>query len=65
MRNVQGFTSFTENMQKRGLNPGAEILLQEVIPAEDTLARTLHINPGESVLHLVRLRTTDEKPVAI
>ena len=65
MRNVQGFTSFTENMQKRGLKPGAEILLQEVIPAEDTLARTLHINPGDEVLHLVRLRTADERPVAI
>lgn len=65
MRNVQGFTSFTENMVKRGMKPGSEILLQEVIPAEDTLARILHVNPGDPTLHLVRLRTADERPVAI
>ena len=65
MRNVQGFTSFTENMIKRGMKPGSQILLQEVIPAEDTLARILHINPGDPALHLVRLRTADERPIAI
>ncbi len=65
MRNVQGFTSFTENMVKRGLKPGSKILLQEVVPAEDTLARLLHINPGDPALHLVRLRTADDRPVAI
>jgi len=65
MRNVQGFTSFTENMEKRGLKPGSQILLQEVMPAEDTLARLLHINPGDAVLHLYRLRTADERPVAV
>lgn len=65
MRNVQGFTSFTENMLKRGMKPGSQILMQEVIPSEDTLARVLHINPGDPALHLVRLRTADERPVAI
>jgi GntR family transcriptional regulator len=65
MRNVQGFTSFTENMIKRGMKPGSQILLQEVIPAEDTLARILHINPGEPALHLVRLRSADDRPIAI
>ncbi len=65
MRNVQGFTSFTEDMKKRGMKPGAQILMKEVIPADDNLARTLHIQPGESVLHLVRVRTADERPVAI
>lgn len=65
MRNVQGFTSFTENMAKLGMKPGAQILLQEVVPAEESLARSLHINPGEPALHLVRLRTVDDRPVAI
>jgi len=65
MRNVQGFTSFTEDMKKRGFKPGAQILMQEVLPVDDNLARTLHIQPGESVLHLVRVRTTDDRPVAI
>lgn len=65
MRNVQGFTSFTEDMNKRGLKPGSQVLLQEVIPAEDTLARILHINPGDPALHLVRLRMANDHPVAI
>ncbi len=65
MRNVQGFTSFTENMEKRGMRPGSQILLQEVMPAEDSLARLLHVNPGDPVLHLFRLRTADDRPVAI
>jgi GntR family transcriptional regulator len=65
IRNVGGFTSFSENMIKRGLKPGAQILLQEVIPAEDTLARMLHITPGDPALHLSRLRTADDRPVAI
>lgn len=65
MRNVQGFTSFTEDMTKRGIKPGSQVLLQEVIPAEDTLARTLHIQPGEPALHLVRLRLANDHPIAI
>ncbi len=65
MRNVQGFTSFTEDMTKRGLKPGSQILLQEVIPAEDSLARMLHINPGDPTIHLVRLRTANDHPVAL
>jgi GntR family transcriptional regulator len=65
MRNVQGFTSFTEDMNKRGLQPGSRILLQEVIPAEDTLARTLHIQPGDLALNLVRLRLANDRPVAV
>ena len=65
MRNVQGFTSFTENMTKLGMKPGSQILLQEVVPAEEALAQSLHINSGEPALHLVRLRTVDDRPVAI
>ncbi len=65
IRNVQGFTSFTENMLKLGLKPSSQILLQEVIPAEEPLAGLLHIPPGDPALHLVRLRTADGRPVAI
>jgi GntR family transcriptional regulator len=65
MRNVQGFTSFTEDMTKRGLKPGSQVLLQEVIPADDALARIIHIQPGDEALHLVRLRMANDRPVAI
>lgn len=65
IRNVQGFTGFTEDMLKRGLKPGSKILLQKIIPSEEKIAKNLHINPGDPVLNLVRLRTADDLPVAI
>lgn len=65
MRNVQGFTSFTEDMKSRGLQPGSLVLTQELVPADESLARTLHLNPGESALHLVRLRLANGRPVAL
>lgn len=65
IRNVQGFTSFTDNMCKLGLRPGTRILVQEVIPAEEILARMLHITPGDPALHLARVRTADDRPVAV
>jgi len=65
MRNVQGFTSFTEDMKKRGLKPGSRIITQEVVAVDETLARTLHLEPGESAVHLVRLRLANDRPVAL
>lgn len=65
MRNVQGFTSFTEDMKKRGLKPGSHVLMQEVLPADDSIANVLHVRSGDPVLHLVRLRLADERPIAI
>lgn len=65
MRNVQGFISFSDNMNERGMRPGSKILLQEVLPADEILAKTLHLNPSDPVLHLYRLRTADKRPVAI
>lgn len=65
MRNVQGFTSFTEDMRKRGLKPGSQIVTQEIVAVDEALARTLHMEPGEAALHLVRLRLANDRPVAL
>jgi len=65
MRNVQGFTSFTEDMKKRGMKPGSRIVSQELVLADDSLARMLHVREGDSILHLVRLRMADDRPVAL
>jgi GntR family transcriptional regulator len=65
MRGVQGFASFTEDMRNRGLVPGSKILNQELVGVDENLAGTLHIQPGEPAIHLVRLRLADERPVAI
>jgi GntR family transcriptional regulator len=65
MRDVQGFSSFTEDMLSRGMKPGSRILTQEVVSVDENLAAILHLSPGDPALHLLRLRLADEKPVAI
>lgn len=65
MRDVQGFTSFTEDMKSRGLKPGSRILKQEIIPVDEKLAQTLHLEIGDSALLLKRLRFANDRPVAI
>lgn len=65
MRDVQGFTSFTEDMKSRGLKPGSRILKLEIIPADEDLAQTLHLEVGEPALYLKRLRFANDRPVAI
>jgi GntR family transcriptional regulator len=65
MRGVQGFASFTEDMRNRGLVPGSKIINQEIVGVDENLSHTLHLNTGDSALHLVRLRLADDHPVAI
>ncbi len=65
MRDVQGFTSFTEDMKSRGLVPGSRILKQEIISVDENLARILHLEPGDPALLLERVRLANERPVAL
>jgi GntR family transcriptional regulator len=65
MRGVQAFTSFTEYMRNHGLMPGSRIINLELVGVDENLAQTLHINPGDPAVHLVRLRLADQQPVAV
>jgi GntR family transcriptional regulator len=65
MRGLIGFTSFSEDIQSRGMRPGSSILSLELTKVDETLSNLLKINPGDFAVHLVRLRKADEKPVAI
>lgn len=65
MRHLQGLTSFTEDMLARGFQPTSRVLVHEVVEADDELQRNLRLQPGDCVLHLVRLRLASEKPIAI
>jgi GntR family transcriptional regulator len=65
MRGLLGFASFSEDMQARGRVPRSTILKQEVLAADKHLAEILHIEPGDAVLHLLRLRLADDEPVAV
>ena len=58
-------TSFSEEMQRRGMTPGAVFLVAETVPAPVSVAKALELEPGASVHHLHRLLTADATPMAI
>lgn len=65
MRGLLGFASFSEDMRARGHVPSSKILRQELMPANEKQQEMLRCAPDEMVLHLVRLRLADGKPVAL
>ena len=59
-------TSFTEDMRRRGLNPGARLLGVEVeahVPVK--VGRTLRLSPDDQVVRVSRLRTADGRPMCV
>ena len=57
-------TSFTQEMQRRGMEPGVVMLLTETVPADETVAEALELAEGAEVHHLRRL-TANAIPMAI
>jgi GntR family transcriptional regulator len=58
-------TSFTEDMERRGLRPKSRTLELGIVPAGAQLGRLLHVSPSERVMVAKRLRLADEETVAI
>ncbi len=57
--------SFTETMRRHGLEPGAQVLSVETIPASRKLCQLLNLSLGDQVYRIVRLRTGNNQPVAL
>ncbi|MFN8622222.1 MAG: GntR family transcriptional regulator [Chloroflexota bacterium] len=60
-----GLTSFTQDMQDRGLVAGARVLAFEELPADGPTAAELRIPVGTPVVRFTRLRTGDGEPMAV
>ncbi|MEP6812269.1 MAG: GntR family transcriptional regulator [Actinomycetota bacterium] len=58
-------TSFSEDMRRRGMNPGSRTLSLEREFAGARLGRLLHVSPGEEILVIKRLRLADGETMAI
>ncbi|MFC6354525.1 GntR family transcriptional regulator [Luethyella okanaganae] len=58
-------TSLYEDLARGNKHPKTRLLLHEVTEADGELAESLAVEKGSPVLHLRRLRTADETPVAI
>jgi GntR family transcriptional regulator len=65
LHRVEGFSSFSEYVIKRGRQPSSRIIKQELINADQSLQNLLKLQPGEQVLHLVRVRLADDTPLAL
>ncbi|QKD80106.1 GntR family transcriptional regulator [Actinomyces marmotae] len=58
-------SSFTDEMRRRGMEPGSVFLTAETTRATPQVAQALEIATGDEVHHLRRLRTADSTPMAI
>lgn len=58
-------TSFSDDMQARGLEPGSRLLSAEEVPAPPSTARALELPPDAPVFRIVRLRLADWLPMCL
>lgn len=65
IREVPGFTSFTDDMLSRGLRPSSQVLALTELDADDAIQRKLQIKPGEKAVYLKRVRLANDMPIAI
>jgi GntR family transcriptional regulator len=57
--------SFTEDMRRRGLHPGTEVISSSVIPASYEIAEKLQVPVGEDLARYERLRLADGEPMSV
>lgn len=62
---AMAFSSFSEDMRARGLEPGSLVRSQAVIEADGFLAGALALSPAAPVFCLERVRTADGEPLAV
>ncbi|HEX7974847.1 MAG TPA: GntR family transcriptional regulator, partial [Anaerolineales bacterium] len=65
MRGVMGFSSFSQDVESRGLHPSSSVLSQELTRVDEKLQKTLKLGPEDLAIHIVRVRKADDTPVAL
>ncbi len=55
--------SFAEDLALNGDVPMTNLLTYQIIPADATVAEKLHLNVGDSVAHIIRLRFKNGTPI--
>ncbi|QDP41293.1 GntR family transcriptional regulator [Radiobacillus deserti] len=64
-QNLQGLTSFSEDMKARGLTPSSRLLTFEEMMANSNVAAKLQISEGDKVYLMQRIRLANGDPVAV
>ncbi|RSL35263.1 GntR family transcriptional regulator [Salibacterium salarium] len=62
---LQGLTSFTEDMRKRGLKPGSKLLQYSVSAPSLKVAEMLQMKDNKQIYEIKRIRLADEVPMAL
>jgi GntR family transcriptional regulator len=62
---LQGMTSFTEDMLSRGMKPSSTLLSFQIIPSDKNTALDLKIKENDSVYKIKRIRLADGAPMAL
>ncbi len=57
-------TSFTEDIQQRGMTPTSRVIVAALRPAPPEVAGPLKISPGAEIVLLSRVRLADDEPIA-
>ena len=57
--------SFSEEIERWGYEPGAQLISQKEIGADKIIAKRLGVEPGEKVLYVRRLRLADVQPIFV
>lgn len=58
-------TSFTEDMLRRGLKPGSQLISADLVPAGAQVAMALDVPETEPVVRIERLRLAGDQPMAL
>jgi GntR family transcriptional regulator, N-acetylglucosamine utilization regulator len=64
-RDIAGSLSFTEEMQRRGLDPETRLIAARPEAAVESVAEALQLEPGSPTLYLERLRLADHEPLLL
>lgn len=62
---LNGLTSFTEDMESRGMVPSSKLIGFDILEPEADVAEELQLNEGDRVYFVERIRFADAKPMAI
>jgi GntR family transcriptional regulator len=65
LAHTEHLTSFSEDMEARGLRPGARLLSAGTMRASGGLAARLEISAGSRIVVVRRVRTADDEPMAV
>jgi GntR family transcriptional regulator len=61
----QKLTGFYQDMIEKGITPITRVLSQQIVPANPTVASSLGLDPGSSVIQIHRLRSVGKIPVIL